>query len=145
MCNDFANHVDYVAAFSQTRIPVKWPDAISNLQPRDDIWPTDRAPVRPMTPPYLASRLHLACAVLICAPFTRRSTQRGGPEVFPGQNWRLKPTVRSKARPPSLSTQQLFAACSRSVLKRAKARRGEPGFSYRRVKVIELTIRLKTL
>lgn len=33
------------AAFSQTRIPVKWPDAIPNLQPRDDIWPTDPAPV----------------------------------------------------------------------------------------------------
>jgi putative SOS response-associated peptidase YedK len=48
MCNDFGNHIpysDYLAAFSQTRIPVKWPDAIPNLQPRDDIWPTDRAPV----------------------------------------------------------------------------------------------------
>jgi hypothetical protein len=45
MCNDFGNHIpysDYLAAFSQTRIPVKWPDAIPNLQPRDDIWPTDR-------------------------------------------------------------------------------------------------------
>jgi hypothetical protein len=28
------------AAFSQTRIPVTWPDAIPNLQPCDDIWPT---------------------------------------------------------------------------------------------------------
>ena len=48
MCNDFGNHIpysDYLAAFSQTRIPVKWPDAIPNLLPRDDIWPTDRAPV----------------------------------------------------------------------------------------------------
>ena len=48
MCNDYGNYVDYadyLAAFSQTRIPVKWPDAIPNLQPRDDIWPTDRAPV----------------------------------------------------------------------------------------------------
>ena len=39
MCNDYGNHVDYahyLAAFSQTRIPVKWPDAIPNLQPRDD-------------------------------------------------------------------------------------------------------------
>lgn len=47
-CNDYGNYVDYadyLAAFSQTRIPVKWPDAIPNLQPRDDIWPTDRAPV----------------------------------------------------------------------------------------------------
>ena len=28
MCNDFANHIpysDYLAAFSQTRIPVRWP------------------------------------------------------------------------------------------------------------------------
>lgn len=47
-CNDYGNYVDYadyLAAFSQTRIPVKWPEAIPNLQPRDDIWPTDRAPV----------------------------------------------------------------------------------------------------
>jgi hypothetical protein len=36
---------DYLAAFSQTRIPVKWPDAIPNLQPCDDIRPTDKAPV----------------------------------------------------------------------------------------------------
>ena len=48
MCNDFGNHIpytDYLAAFSHTRIPVKWPNAAPNLEPRDDIWPTDRAPV----------------------------------------------------------------------------------------------------
>jgi len=48
MCNDYGNHIpygDYLQAFSQTRIPVKWPNAAPNLQPRDDIWPTDTAPV----------------------------------------------------------------------------------------------------
>ena len=48
MCNDFGNNIpcsDYLAAFSQTRIPVKWPNATPNLEPREDIWPTDRAPV----------------------------------------------------------------------------------------------------
>src|SRR6478752_1207908 len=48
MCNDYGNHVsydDYLAAFSQTRIPVRWPKAAPNLEPRDDIWPTDTAPV----------------------------------------------------------------------------------------------------
>jgi len=48
MCNDFGNHIpydDYLQAFSQTRIPVKWPNAAPNLQPREDIWPTDKAPV----------------------------------------------------------------------------------------------------
>jgi putative SOS response-associated peptidase YedK len=48
VCNDYGNHVpygDYLAAFSQRRIPVKWPKASPNLEPRDDIWPTDRAPV----------------------------------------------------------------------------------------------------
>jgi putative SOS response-associated peptidase YedK len=48
VCNDFGNHIpysDYLAAFSQTRIPVKWPNAAPNLEPRDDIWPTDKAPV----------------------------------------------------------------------------------------------------
>ena len=48
MCNDYGNRVpydDYLRAFSQTRIPVHWPKAASNLEPRDDIWPTDVAPV----------------------------------------------------------------------------------------------------
>ena len=48
MCNDFGNKVpysDYLAAFSQNRIPVKWPNAAPNLEPREDIWPTDPAPV----------------------------------------------------------------------------------------------------
>jgi len=48
VCNDYGNHIpysDYLAAFSQTRIPVKWPRAAPNLEPRDDIWPTDPAPV----------------------------------------------------------------------------------------------------
>ena len=34
MCNDFGNNIpysDYLAAFSQTRIPVKWPNAAPNL------------------------------------------------------------------------------------------------------------------
>jgi putative SOS response-associated peptidase YedK len=48
MCNDYGNQIpysDYLAAFSQTRIPVKWPSAAPNLEPREDIWPTDKAPV----------------------------------------------------------------------------------------------------
>ena len=48
MCNDFGNTIpysDYLAAFSQTRIPVQWPSAAPNLEPREDIWPTDPAPV----------------------------------------------------------------------------------------------------
>jgi putative SOS response-associated peptidase YedK len=48
MCNDFGNNIpysDYLAAFSQTRIPVQWPSAAPNLEPREDIWPTDPAPV----------------------------------------------------------------------------------------------------
>jgi putative SOS response-associated peptidase YedK len=48
MCNDFGKRIpydDYLRAFSQTRIPVGWPTAAPNLEPRDDIWPTDPAPV----------------------------------------------------------------------------------------------------
>jgi putative SOS response-associated peptidase YedK len=48
VCNDFGNRVpydDYLRAFSQTRTPVRWPKAAPNLKPRDDIWPTDIAPV----------------------------------------------------------------------------------------------------
>ncbi len=48
MCNDYGNHVpynDYLEAFSQLRIPVRFPAAAPNLEPREDIWPTDTAPV----------------------------------------------------------------------------------------------------
>jgi putative SOS response-associated peptidase YedK len=48
MCNDFGNTIpysDYLTAFSQTRIPVQWPSAAPNLESREDIWPTDPAPV----------------------------------------------------------------------------------------------------
>jgi putative SOS response-associated peptidase YedK len=48
MCNDFGNNIpysEYLAAFSHTRIPVRWPSDAPNLEPRDDIWPTDPAPV----------------------------------------------------------------------------------------------------
>jgi putative SOS response-associated peptidase YedK len=48
MCNDYGNHVaydDYLAAFSATRIPVRFPRAAPNLEPREDIWPTETAPV----------------------------------------------------------------------------------------------------
>lgn len=48
MCNDYGNHIpysDYLTAFSETRIPVRFPRAAPNLEPRDDIWPTDTAPV----------------------------------------------------------------------------------------------------
>lgn len=47
MCNDFGNRVAYDAyreAFSQLRVPLRWPAAAPNLEPRDDIWPTERAP-----------------------------------------------------------------------------------------------------
>ena len=44
MCNDFGNNVPYSAyleAFSQIRVPVVFPIAAPNLEPRDDIWPTE--------------------------------------------------------------------------------------------------------
>jgi putative SOS response-associated peptidase YedK len=48
MCNDYANHVPwsaYVDAFSEIKLPVVFPRAALNLEPRDDIWPTDIAPI----------------------------------------------------------------------------------------------------
>ncbi len=48
MCNDYGNRVPYsayVEAFSQTRLPLRLPIAAPNLEPRDDIWPTEVAPV----------------------------------------------------------------------------------------------------
>jgi putative SOS response-associated peptidase YedK len=48
MCNDYGNNIPYGAyleAFSETRIPARFPAAAPNLEPREDIWPTDTAPV----------------------------------------------------------------------------------------------------
>jgi hypothetical protein len=48
VCNDFGNNVPYSAylqAFSQIRVPILFPTAAPNLEPRDDIWPTEPAPV----------------------------------------------------------------------------------------------------
>jgi putative SOS response-associated peptidase YedK len=48
MCNDFGNRVsydEYLRTFSQIRAPIKFATAAPNLEPRDDIWPTDPAPV----------------------------------------------------------------------------------------------------
>jgi putative SOS response-associated peptidase YedK len=48
MCNDFANRLaysEYVAACRAAGIEVAWPAAAPNLEPRNDIWPTDVAPV----------------------------------------------------------------------------------------------------
>jgi putative SOS response-associated peptidase YedK len=44
VCNDFGNNVPYSAyleAFSQIRVPIVFPVAAPNLEPRDDIWPTE--------------------------------------------------------------------------------------------------------
>ncbi len=50
MCNDFGNRVgyrDYVEAFSHIRLPMirPGPAAAPNLEPRDEIWPTDAADI----------------------------------------------------------------------------------------------------
>ena len=49
MCNNYANHVppqDYFEAFRQTRLPLRFAGGRTpNLEPRDDIRSTDRAPV----------------------------------------------------------------------------------------------------
>jgi hypothetical protein len=48
VCNDFGINVPYSAnleALSQIRAPVVFPTASPNVEPRDDIWPTETAPV----------------------------------------------------------------------------------------------------
>jgi putative SOS response-associated peptidase YedK len=48
MCNDYGNRVSYAAyleAFSQLKIRLFAPGGAPNLEPRDDIWPTDVAPI----------------------------------------------------------------------------------------------------
>lgn len=48
MCNDFGNHVaysEYAEALRQLSMPILAPVAPPNLEPRDDIWPSDVAPI----------------------------------------------------------------------------------------------------
>jgi hypothetical protein len=61
MCNDFGNRIPYdgyLRAFSQIRVPLKWPKAVPNLEPRDDIWPTDPAGIWCALPPVLLKSAH---------------------------------------------------------------------------------------
>ena len=48
MCNDYGNRIPYSAyleAFSHLKIRLVAPGGAPNLEPRDDIWPTDVAPI----------------------------------------------------------------------------------------------------
>ena len=48
MCNDFGNqspYSDYLRSFARAGIAVEWPSAAPNLEPHEDIWPSDPAPV----------------------------------------------------------------------------------------------------
>lgn len=50
MCNDFGNRIPYsayVEAFREIRIPIVFPrpEEAPNLEPRDEIWPSELAPV----------------------------------------------------------------------------------------------------
>lgn len=48
MCNDYGNHVPfrvYVEAFREAGVELEAPGGAPNLEPREDIWPTDKAPV----------------------------------------------------------------------------------------------------
>ena len=48
MCNDFGLRApisELEEAFSDIRLPLNFPSGAPNLEPRDDIWPTETAPV----------------------------------------------------------------------------------------------------
>ena len=48
MCNDFRSRVELQTIgqdFAQLRIPLRFPEGLPNLEPRDDIRITDRAPI----------------------------------------------------------------------------------------------------
>ena len=48
MCNDYGNRIPYsayVEVLGLIGLPVVAPEAAPNLEPRDDIWPTEPAPV----------------------------------------------------------------------------------------------------
>lgn len=48
MCNDYGNHVPfstYVEAFGAIGVGLSSPEGAPNLEPRDDIWPTEAAPI----------------------------------------------------------------------------------------------------
>jgi len=55
VCNDYRNYIpfhDYLERLGQLRLPLVAPTAAEapNLEPKDDIWPTDSAPVLRVAP-----------------------------------------------------------------------------------------------
>src|SRR5690348_418500 len=52
MCNDYGNRIsyrDYVDGFSHLKLPLRFDPPRPNFEPRDEIWPTETAPVVQMT------------------------------------------------------------------------------------------------
>ncbi|HEY1961595.1 MAG TPA: SOS response-associated peptidase [Rhizomicrobium sp.] len=52
MCNDFGNRISYaqyVEGFSHLKLPLRFNPERPNLEPRDEIWPTESAPIVQMT------------------------------------------------------------------------------------------------
>jgi putative SOS response-associated peptidase YedK len=48
MCNDYGNRIsyrDYVDGFSHLKLPLRFDPPRPNFEPRDEIWPTETAPV----------------------------------------------------------------------------------------------------
>ena len=81
MCNRYRNRLgwtDYSEDFSQLKIPLKFDrDRIPNLEPRDDIRPTNRAPVfRPVDPANPAAGVELAQMRWGLVPFFSKEISR---------------------------------------------------------------------
>lgn len=48
MCNDYGNRIpysEYVSVLYELQLPLALPPSAPNLEPRDDIWPTETAPI----------------------------------------------------------------------------------------------------
>jgi hypothetical protein len=87
MCNDYGNRVPYSAyleAFSHLKIRLFAQGGPPNLEPRDDIWPTDVAPI--IRAPMLEGEAP-AFTMLTCEP---------GPDVAPIHNRQIVVLDRSE-------------------------------------------------
>ena len=102
MCNDYGNRIPYSAyleAFSQLRIPVRFHEAAPNLEPRDDIWPTDTASV-------IRDKLNLPID-------TPRRIEAGTMQKF--WNWTANPVTRE---PSTARVEKLLARFEQSRIAR---------------------------
>lgn len=100
MCNDYANHVgaaEIGGAFSELRIPLRFPGGVPNIEPRDDIRITDAGAVVRAAPPS-GDGAEPGAAELVTMRWSWPGPSSGGKPGRPVYNFRSDGRTLDKGR-----------------------------------------------